>query len=51
MILTRHRRQGIAKLLLNQCSDATVALRVQDDNAPALALYRSAGFRSVAGSN
>ncbi|MEV4261685.1 GNAT family N-acetyltransferase [Kribbella sp. NPDC049584] len=46
-----HRRLGIARLLLNQCSDVTVALRVQDDNASALALYYSAGFRSVAGSN
>jgi N-alpha-acetyltransferase 10/11 len=46
-----HRRQGIAKLLLNQCSDVTVALRVQDNNAPALALYRSTGFQSVADSN
>ena len=46
-----HRRQGIAKLLLNQCAGATVALRVQDNNTPALALYRNAGFQAVAESN
>ena len=39
-----HRHQGIAKLLLSECSEVTVALRVDDGNAPALALYRSMGF-------
>ncbi|HEY3509460.1 GNAT family N-acetyltransferase [Kribbella sp. NPDC051137] len=39
-----HRRQGIAKLLLSECSGVTVALRVTDDNAAALALYRAVGF-------
>jgi ribosomal protein S18 acetylase RimI-like enzyme len=39
-----HRRQGIAKLLLSECSHTTVALRVEDANTPALALYRGAGF-------
>ncbi|MFC6156249.1 GNAT family N-acetyltransferase [Kribbella jiaozuonensis] len=46
-----HRRLGIARLLLNHCADATVALRVEDNNLPALTLYRSAGFRSVADGN
>lgn len=40
-----HRRRGIAKLLLASCATATVALRVEDDNAPALALYRAFGFQ------
>jgi N-alpha-acetyltransferase 10/11 len=39
-----HRRQGIGRLLLSTCSNVTVALRVADDNTPALALYRTAGF-------
>jgi ribosomal protein S18 acetylase RimI-like enzyme len=46
-----HRRLGIGRLLLSACSTVTVGLRVADDNAPALALYHSAGFQSVAGSN
>jgi ribosomal protein S18 acetylase RimI-like enzyme len=46
-----HRRLGIGRLLLSACSNVTVGLRVADDNAPALALYHSAGFQSVAGSN
>ncbi|MET9310405.1 GNAT family N-acetyltransferase [Kribbella sp. NPDC003505] len=40
-----HRRSGIAKLLLAECSAVEVALRVQETNAPALALYRSVGFQ------
>jgi ribosomal protein S18 acetylase RimI-like enzyme len=40
-----HRRMGIGKLLLGACSDVTVALRVAEDNAAALALYRAVGFR------
>ena len=39
-----HRRLGIARFLLAGCADITVALRVEEDNAPALALYRSVGF-------
>jgi GNAT superfamily N-acetyltransferase len=39
-----HRRRGIARLLLAECSAVTVALRVEDGNAPALALYRAVGF-------
>lgn len=39
-----HRRSGIARLLLAGCADLTVALRVEEDNVPALALYRSLGF-------
>jgi ribosomal protein S18 acetylase RimI-like enzyme len=44
-----HRRQGIGRLLLSACSNATVGLRVAHDNAPALALYRDAEF--IADSN
>lgn len=44
-----HRRQGIGRMLLNVCSNVTIGLRVADDNTPALALYRSAGF--IADSN
>jgi GNAT superfamily N-acetyltransferase len=40
-----HRRQGIARLLLACCAATTVALRVDDDNVPALELYRDLGFR------
>ncbi|WP_410788114.1 GNAT family N-acetyltransferase [Kribbella sp. C-35] len=40
-----HRRQGIARLLLSACSNVTVALRVEDINTAALALYRSVGFQ------
>ncbi|GAA3090245.1 GNAT superfamily N-acetyltransferase [Kribbella aluminosa] len=40
-----HRRRGIARLLLARCAATTVALRVDDGNAPALALYRDLGFR------
>ncbi|HZX07929.1 GNAT family N-acetyltransferase [Kribbella sp.] len=40
-----HRRQGIAKLLLSACSEATVALRVDPDNKPAVRLYGSFGFQ------
>lgn len=40
-----HRRLGIAKLLLSECSAATVALRVDEHNAPAVTLYRSLGFQ------
>lgn len=40
-----HRRTGIAKLLLAGCSSVTVALRVEDTNTAALALYRSVGFQ------
>lgn len=40
-----HRRRGLAKLLLSECSHATVALRVAETNAAALALYRAVGFR------
>ncbi|MEV5963526.1 GNAT family N-acetyltransferase [Kribbella sp. NPDC051952] len=42
-----HRRQGIARLLLASCATTTVALRVEDDNIPALALYRSLDFQGV----
>ncbi|MER7245246.1 GNAT family N-acetyltransferase [Kribbella sp. NPDC000426] len=38
------RRQGIARLLLTSCAATTVALRVEEDNAPALTLYRDLGF-------
>jgi len=40
-----HRRSGIAKLLLAECSAVEVALRVQETNTPALALYRAVGFQ------
>ncbi|TCC51203.1 GNAT family N-acetyltransferase [Kribbella capetownensis] len=40
-----HRRLGIARLLLSGCSAETVALRVDDDNTPALTLYRTLGFQ------
>lgn len=40
-----HRRRGIAKLLLASCSAVTVALRVEDNNTPALTLYRATGFQ------
>ncbi|WP_371401160.1 GNAT family N-acetyltransferase [Kribbella sp. NBC_00662] len=46
-----HRHLGIARLLLNHCADVTVALRVEANNLPALTLYRSAGFESVADGN
>lgn len=39
-----YRRRGIARLLLACCATTTVALRVDDSNAPALTLYRSLGF-------
>ena len=39
-----HRRRGVAKLLLSECSSATVALRVDEHNIPAVTLYRSLGF-------
>ncbi|RZU12352.1 acetyltransferase (GNAT) family protein [Kribbella rubisoli] len=42
-----HRRRGIARLLLTCCAGTTVALRVDEGNAPALALYRDLGFRDV----
>ncbi|MFI5693142.1 GNAT family N-acetyltransferase [Kribbella sp. NPDC051586] len=39
-----YRRRGIARLLLACCATSTVALRVEDSNAPALTLYRDLGF-------
>ncbi|MFF0340356.1 GNAT family N-acetyltransferase [Kribbella sp. NPDC004875] len=41
-----HRRQGIARLMLASCAATTVALRVDEENAAALTLYRDLGFRS-----
>ncbi|WP_328998493.1 GNAT family N-acetyltransferase [Kribbella sp. NBC_00709] len=46
-----HRRLGIARLLLSVCANVSVALRVEDNNAAALALYHSVGFRGVADGN
>ncbi|GAB3818619.1 GNAT family N-acetyltransferase [Kribbella italica] len=42
-----HRRQGLAQALLTTCltPDAPLALRVQDNNTPAIALYQRLGFR------
>ena len=39
------RRRGLASLLLSGCADVTVALRVNENNIPALTLYRNLGFR------
>jgi GNAT superfamily N-acetyltransferase len=39
-----HRRVGIGRWLLSACSDVSVALRVEEGNAAALALYYSMGF-------
>ena len=40
-----HRRRGIARLLLSTCAHLTIALRVDDNNTPALTLYRALGFQ------
>ncbi|GAA1583515.1 hypothetical protein GCM10009804_44960 [Kribbella hippodromi] len=40
-----YRRRGIARLLLSACADTTVALRVDEHNAPAITLYQAAGFQ------
>jgi ribosomal protein S18 acetylase RimI-like enzyme len=42
-----YRRQGIARLLLAHCATTTVALRVEDNNTAALALYRSLDFHTA----
>ncbi|MEU4290940.1 GNAT family N-acetyltransferase [Kribbella sp. NPDC026596] len=39
-----HRRHGIARQLLSTCSAVTIALRVDDNNTPALTLYHALGF-------
>ncbi|MGW6200583.1 N-acetyltransferase family protein [Kribbella sp. NPDC055110] len=39
------RHQGIARLLLRECANITVALRVDEKNTPAVTLYRSFGFQ------
>jgi ribosomal protein S18 acetylase RimI-like enzyme len=40
-----HRRRGIAKLLLSECADVSVALRADENNTPAVTLYKSLGFQ------
>lgn len=40
-----HRRQGIAKFLLSECANTSIALRADEKNTPAVTLYRSLGFQ------
>ena len=42
-----YRRRGIGRLLLTGCADVAVALRVDENNVPALSLYRGLGFRNA----
>ena len=42
-----HRRLGTASRLLAGCADITVALRVEEHNAPAMALYRGIDFHDA----
>jgi GNAT superfamily N-acetyltransferase len=47
--LPTHRRQGIARALLTTCLTPTtpLALRVQDDNTPAITLYERLDFQAT----
>lgn len=54
VVVPAHRRTGVAAALLQRAvmagraaGAAALDLEVRDDNAPALALYRGAGFREV----